>query len=168
TELQSRELSLAHSMIALGSCTMKLNATSEMLPVTWPEFAHMHPFAPREQWEGYAVLFDQLESWLSEITGFEAVSLMPNAGSQGEFTGLLTIKAYHEHHGQKNRTICLIPESAHGTNPASAIIAGMKVVPIKTNENGAIMIEDLRDKAQKHAADLSCAMITYPSTCGVF
>jgi glycine dehydrogenase len=168
TELQSRELSLAHSMIPLGSCTMKLNATSEMLPVTWPEFAHMHPFAPREQWEGYAVLFDQLESWLSEITGFEAVSLMPNAGSQGEFTGLLTIKAYHEHHGQKNRVICLIPDSAHGTNPASAIVAGMKVVPVKTNDNGAIMIEDLREKAQKHAADLSCAMITYPSTCGVF
>ncbi len=168
TELQSRELSLAHSMIALGSCTMKLNATSEMLPVTWPEFAHMHPFAPREQWEGYAVLFDQLEAWLSEITGFEAVSLMPNAGSQGEFTGLLTIKAYHEHHGNANRNICLIPESAHGTNPASAIVAGMKVVPIKTNDNGAIMIDDLRDKAQKHRENLSCAMITYPSTCGVF
>jgi len=168
SELQSRELSLAHSMIPLGSCTMKLNATSEMLPVTWPEFAHMHPFAPREQWEGYAVLFDQLEQWLSEITGFEAVSLMPNAGSQGEFSGLLTIKAYHEHHNQANRKICLIPDSAHGTNPASAIVAGMKVVPIKTNENGAIMIDDLREKAQKHADDLGCAMITYPSTCGVF
>ena len=168
TELQSRELSLAHSMIPLGSCTMKLNATSEMLPVTWPEFAHMHPFAPREQWEGYAVLFDQLEAWLCEITGFEGVSLMPNAGSQGEFTGLLTIKAYHEHHGQGNRKVCLIPDSAHGTNPASAIVAGMKVVPIKTNENGAIMIDDLRDKAQKHADDLCAAMITYPSTCGVF
>lgn len=168
TELQSRELSLAHSMIPLGSCTMKLNATSEMLPVTWPEFAHMHPFAPREQWEGYAVLFDQLEQWLSEITGFEAVSLMPNAGSQGEFTGLLTIKAYHEHQGNANRNICLIPDSAHGTNPASAIVAGMKVVPIKTNDNGAIMIDDLREKAQKHSENLSCAMITYPSTCGVF
>jgi glycine cleavage system P protein (glycine dehydrogenase) len=168
TELQSRDLSLAHSMIPLGSCTMKLNATSEMLPVTWPEFAHMHPFAPREQWEGYAVLFDQLETWLAEITGFDAISLMPNAGSQGEFTGLLTIKAYHDHHGQDQRHICLIPESAHGTNPASAIIAGMKVVPVKTNENGAIMIEDLRAKADKHADQLAAAMITYPSTCGVF
>ncbi|MEX0876179.1 MAG: aminomethyl-transferring glycine dehydrogenase, partial [Phycisphaerales bacterium] len=168
SQLQSRDLSLTHSMIPLGSCTMKLNATSEMIPVTWPEFAHMHPFAPREQWEGYAVLFDQLERWLAEITGFEAVSLMPNAGSQGEFAGLLTIKAYHEHNGQKQRDICLIPESAHGTNPASAIVAGMKVVGIKTNENGAIEIDDLRDKAQKHANDLSCAMITYPSTCGVF
>ena len=168
TELQSRELSLAHSMIPLGSCTMKLNATSEMLPVTWPEFAHMHPFAPREQWEGYAVLFDQLEQWLSEITGFEAVSLMPNAGSQGEFTGLMTIKAYHKHQGQGNRNICLIPDSAHGTNPASAIVAGLKVVPVKTNDNGAIMIDDLREKAQKHSDNLACAMITYPSTCGVF
>ncbi|MBM91934.1 MAG: glycine dehydrogenase (aminomethyl-transferring) [Phycisphaerae bacterium] len=168
TELQSRELSLAHSMIPLGSCTMKLNATSEMLPVTWPEFAHMHPFAPREQWEGYAVLFDQLEQWLSEITGFEAVSLMPNAGSQGEFTGLMTIKAYHKHQGQGNRNICLIPDSAYGTNPASAIVAGLKVVPVKTNDNGAIMIDDLREKAQKHSDNLACAMITYPSTCGVF
>ncbi len=168
SQLQSRDLSLTHSMIPLGSCTMKLNATSEMLPVTWPEFAHMHPFAPREQWEGYAVLFDQLERWLAEITGFEAVSLMPNAGSQGEFTGLLTIKAYHEHQNQKQRNICLIPESAHGTNPASAIVAGMRVVGIRTNANGAIMIDDLRDKAQKHAQELACAMITYPSTCGVF
>ncbi len=168
TELQSRELSLAHSMIPLGSCTMKLNATSEMLPVTWPEFAHMHPFAPREQWEGYAVLFDQLESWLAEITGFSAVSLMPNAGSQGEFAGLLAIKAYHDHHGQSQRTVCLIPESAHGTNPASAIVAGLKVVSVKVNEAGAIDIDDLRAKAQKHTNELAAAMITYPSTCGIF
>jgi glycine dehydrogenase len=168
TELQSRELSLAHSMIPLGSCTMKLNGTSEMLPVTWPEFAHMHPFAPREQWEGYAVLFDQLETWLAEITGFAAVSLMPNAGSQGEFSGLLTIKAYHEHNGQSQRHVCLIPESAHGTNPASAIVAGLKVVAVKVNDAGAIEIEDLRAKAQKHKDDLAAAMITYPSTCGVF
>ncbi len=168
TELQSRELSLAHSMIPLGSCTMKLNATSEMLPVTWPEFAHMHPFAPREQWEGYAVLFDQLESWLAEITGFAAVSVMPNAGSQGEFAGLLTIKAYHEHNGQGQRHVCLIPESAHGTNPASAIVAGLKVVAVKVNQAGAIEIDDLRAKAQKHKDDLAAAMITYPSTCGVF
>ena len=138
TELQSRELSLAHSMIPLGSCTMKLNATSEMMPVTWPEFAHMHPFSPREQWEGYAVLFDQLERWLAEITGFKAVSLMPNAGSQGEFAGLLTIKAYHEHNGQGQRNICLIPESAHGTNPASAIVAGLKVVAIKVDDAGGL------------------------------
>tara|TARA_R110002072_G_scaffold65908_1_gene162908 strand:- start:33234 stop:36155 length:2922 start_codon:yes stop_codon:yes gene_type:complete len=168
TELQSRELSLAHSMIPLGSCTMKLNATSEMLPVSWPEFAHMHPFAPREQWEGYAVLFDQLESWLAEITGFSAVSLMPNAGSQGEFAGLLTIKAYHDHHGQSQRTVCLIPESAHGTNPASAIVAGLKVVGVKVNEAGAIDIDDLRAKAEKHTNELAAAMITYPSTCGIF
>ncbi|MGV6815372.1 MAG: aminomethyl-transferring glycine dehydrogenase [Phycisphaerales bacterium] len=168
TELQSRELSLAHSMIPLGSCTMKLNATSEMLPVSWPEFAHMHPFAPREQWEGYAVLFEQLESWLAEITGFEAVSLMPNAGSQGEFSGLLTIKAYHHHHGQGQRNICLIPESAHGTNPASAVVAGLKVVAIKVNESGAIVIDDLRAKAEQHKDNLAAAMITYPSTCGVF
>jgi len=168
TELQSRELSLAHSMIPLGSCTMKLNATSEMLPVTWPEFAHMHPFAPREQWEGYAVLFDQLERWLAEITGFTAVSLMPNAGSQGEFAGLLTIKAYHEHEGQGQRNICLIPESAHGTNPASAVVAGLKVVAIKVNDAGAIDIDDLRAKAEKHKDDLAAAMITYPSTCGIF
>jgi len=168
TELQSRELSLAHSMIPLGSCTMKLNATSEMLPVTWPEFAHMHPFAPREQWEGYAVLFDQLESWLAEITGFAAVSLMPNAGSQGEFSGLLTIKAYHDHNGQWQRNVCLIPESAHGTNPASAIVAGLKVVAVKVNEAGAIVIDDLWAKAEKHKDDLAAAMITYPSTCGIF
>lgn len=168
SQLQSRDLSLTHSMIPLGSCTMKLNATSEMLPVTWPEFAHMHPFAPREQWEGYAVLFDQLERWLCEITGFEAFSLMPNAGSQGEFTGLLTIKAYHAHHGQGQRDICLIPDSAHGTNPASAVVAGLRVVSIKTDDNGAIMIDDLRDKARKHTNELACAMITYPSTCGVF
>ncbi len=168
TELQGRELSLAHSMIPLGSCTMKLNATSEMLPVTWPEFAHMHPFSPREQWEGYAVLFDQLENWLAEITGFTAVSLMPNAGSQGEFAGLLTIKAYHEHYGQGQRNICLIPESAHGTNPASAIVAGLKVVGVKVNDAGAIDIDDLRAKAEKHKDILAAAMITYPSTCGIF
>lgn len=166
--LQSRDLSLTHSMIPLGSCTMKLNATSEMMPVTWPQFANMHPFAPREQWEGYAEIFTQLEAWLAEITGFEAVSLQPNAGSQGEYTGLLTIKAYHEHHGNDRRDVCLIPESAHGTNPASAIVAGMRVVPVKTDETGAIVISDLRAKAEQHAETLSAAMITYPSTCGVF
>ncbi len=167
-KLQSRDLSLTHSMIPLGSCTMKLNATSEMMPVTWPEFGNMHPFAPREQWEGYAEVFTQLEAWLAEITGFSAVSLQPNAGSQGEYAGLLTIKAYHEHHGNKHRDICLIPESAHGTNPASAVIAGMRVVPVKVNEQGAIVYADLKAKAEQHADTLSCVMITYPSTCGVF
>ncbi len=167
-QLQSRDLSLTHSMIPLGSCTMKLNATSEMMPVTWPQFAHLHPFAPREQWEGYAEIFRQLEAWLSEITGFAAVSLQPNAGSQGEYAGLLTIKAYHEHHGNAHRDVCLIPESAHGTNPASAVIAGMKVVPVKVNEQGAIVFSDLKAKAEQHAETLAAAMITYPSTCGVF
>ncbi|MEM9372491.1 MAG: aminomethyl-transferring glycine dehydrogenase [Planctomycetota bacterium] len=166
--LQSRDLSLTHSMIPLGSCTMKLNATTEMMPVTWPEFAHMHPFAPREQWEGYAEVFSQLESWLAEITGFDAVSLQPNAGSQGEYTGLLTIKAYHEHHGHQSRDVCLIPESAHGTNPASAIVAGMKVVGVKVDETGAVVFDDLKAKAEQHADTLAAAMITYPSTCGVF
>ncbi len=166
--LQSRDLSLTHSMIPLGSCTMKLNATTEMMPVTWPEFAHMHPFAPREQWEGYAEVFSQLESWLAEITGFDAVSLQPNAGSQGEYTGLLTIKAFHEHHGDHDRNVCLIPESAHGTNPASAIIAGMKVVGVKVDETGAVVFDDLKAKAEQHAGTLAAAMITYPSTCGVF
>ncbi len=167
-QLQSRDLSLTHSMIPLGSCTMKLNATSEMIPVTWPQFGNMHPFAPREQWEGYAEIFAQLEAWLAEITGFSAVSLQPNAGSQGEYAGLLVIKAYHEHHGNAHRDVCLIPESAHGTNPASAVIAGMKVVPVKVNEQGAIVFSDLKAKAEQHADTLSCAMITYPSTCGVF
>jgi glycine dehydrogenase len=167
-KLQSRDLSLTHSMIALGSCTMKLNATSEMMPVTWPEFANMHPFAPREQWEGYAEVFAQLEAWLAEITGFTAVSLQPNAGSQGEYAGLLVIKAYHEHRGDHHRDVCLIPESAHGTNPASAIVAGMKVVPVKVDETGAIVFSDLKAKAEQHAGALSAAMITYPSTCGVF
>ncbi len=167
-QLQSRDLSLTHSMIPLGSCTMKLNATSEMIPVTWSSVANIHPFAPREQWDGYASMFRDLEDWLGEITGFSAVSLMPNAGSQGEYTGLLAIKAYHEHHGQHNRTKCLIPESAHGTNPASAVIAGMDVVAVKVDERGAIVFDDLRAKAEQHKDTLAAAMITYPSTCGVF
>tara|TARA_R110000868_G_scaffold411617_1_gene706258 strand:- start:342677 stop:345616 length:2940 start_codon:yes stop_codon:yes gene_type:complete len=168
SELQSRELSLAHSMIALGSCTMKLNATSEMVPVSWREFAHMHPFAPAEQCGGYFELFEQLEAWLAEITGFEAVSLMPNAGSQGEYAGLLAIKAYHESRGDLQRNVCLIPNSAHGTNPASAVIAGMKVVGVKVDETGAIVFDDLVAQAKKYQDTLSAAMITYPSTCGVF
>ncbi|MFK7758756.1 MAG: aminomethyl-transferring glycine dehydrogenase [Phycisphaerales bacterium] len=168
SELQSRELSLAHSMIPLGSCTMKLNSTSEMIPVSWKEFAHMHPFAPADQCSGYFEMFEQLEAWLAEITGFEAVSLMPNAGSQGEYTGLLTIRAYHEHRGDTARNACLIPQSAHGTNPASAVIAGMKVVPVKVDETGTIVFEDLVAQAEKYKDTLAAAMITYPSTCGVF
>jgi glycine cleavage system P protein (glycine dehydrogenase) len=168
SELQSRELSLAHSMIPLGSCTMKLNATSEMIPVSWREFAHMHPFAPADQCEGYFELFKQLEAWLAEITGFEAVSLMPNAGSQGEYAGLLAIKAYHENRNDTQRNVCLIPTSAHGTNPASAVVAGMKVVGVKVDESGTIVFEDLVAQAKKHKDTLAAAMITYPSTCGVF
>ncbi len=167
-KLQSRELSLAHSMIPLGSCTMKLNATTEMIPVTWPQFAHLHPFAPASQTKGYTELTTQLESWLAEITGFQAVSLQPNAGSQGEFAGLLAIRAYHDANNQPNRTICLIPNSAHGTNPASAITAGMKVVGVKVADTGAIDVDDLKAKAEQHRENLGAVMITYPSTCGVF
>ncbi len=167
-KLQSRDLSLAHSMIPLGSCTMKLNATSEMIPVTWPEFARIHPFAPADQQKGYHILFNQLESWLAEITGFAAVSLQPNAGSQGEYAGLLAIHAYHESRGDKHRDICLIPSSAHGTNPASAITAGMHVVGVRCDDHGNIDLEDLKAKAESHAKQLAAIMITYPSTHGVF
>jgi glycine dehydrogenase len=167
-KLESRDLSLCHSMIPLGSCTMKLNATSEMIPVTWPEFAHLHPFAPAEQADGYFDLFEQLESWLAEMTGFSAVSLQPNAGSQGEYAGLLTIRAYHESNGEGHRNICLIPISAHGTNPASAVIAGMKVVAVACDRYGNIDSDDLQAKAEQHAENLAAIMITYPSTHGVF
>ncbi|HEX8523254.1 MAG TPA: aminomethyl-transferring glycine dehydrogenase [Tepidisphaeraceae bacterium] len=166
--LESRDLSLTTSMIPLGSCTMKLNATSEMFPVTWPEFSRMHPFAPADQTKGYAEVFENLERWLAEITGFAAVSLQPNAGSQGEYAGLLAIRAYHDARGEGNRSVCLIPTSAHGTNPASAVVAGMKVVPVATDANGSIELSDLRKKASEHAANLACLMITYPSTHGVF
>ncbi len=166
--LQSRDLSLAHSMIPLGSCTMKLNGTSEMLPVTWPEFARLHPFAPPDQTKGYWKLFKDLEKWLAQITGFSAVSLQPNAGSQGELAGLLAIRAYHESNGQRNRNVCLIPTSAHGTNPASAVLAGMNVVPVACDSNGSIEIPDLKAKAEGHKDDLAALMITYPSTHGVF
>jgi glycine dehydrogenase len=166
--LENRDFSLAHGMIALGSCTMKLNATTEMIPVTWPEFGRIHPFAPREQTAGYTELFEQLESWLAEITGFAAVSLQPNAGSQGEFSGLLVIRAYHRSRGEGHRTTCLIPVSAHGTNPASAVMAGMEVVPVRTDADGNIDVDDLRTKAEKHADTLGATMITYPSTHGVF
>ena len=167
-KLESRDLSLCTSMIPLGSCTMKLNATVEMLPVTWRKVGNIHPFAPTDQARGYQTMFRQLESWLAEITGLAAVSLQPNAGSQGEFAGLLTIRGYHHARGEINRRICLIPVSAHGTNPASAVMAGMKVVPVACDADGNIDVADLRAKAQQHAEDLSCAMITYPSTHGVF
>ena len=166
--LESKDLSLCHSMIPLGSCTMKLNATSELLPVTWPEFGQIHPFAPREQWTGYAELFRTLERWLENITGFAAVSLQPNAGSQGEYAGLMAIRAYHASRGESRRTTCLIPESAHGTNPASAVVAGMKVVPVKCDAGGNIDLADMRAKAGAHASDLAACMVTYPSTHGVF
>ncbi|MBP8002361.1 MAG: aminomethyl-transferring glycine dehydrogenase [Chloroflexi bacterium] len=168
TQLQSKDLSLAHSMISLGSCTMKLNATSEMMPVTWPEFGALHPFAPKAQAQGYQQMFHNLETWLAEITGFHACSLQPNAGSQGEYTGLLTIRAYHHAHGNDHRHVCLIPASAHGTNPASAVMAGMQVVVVKTDDNGNIDVADLRAKAAQHSHDLSALMVTYPSTHGVF
>jgi glycine dehydrogenase len=167
-KLESRDLSLAQSMISLGSCTMKLNATSEMIPVTWPEFGRMHPYAPADQWRGYAELFGRLEEWLAEITGLAAVSLQPNAGSQGEYAGLLAIRAYHESRGEGKRNVCLIPVSAHGTNPASAVIAGMKVVAVACDDKGNVDVDDLRAKAREHRSDLACLMITYPSTHGVF
>jgi glycine dehydrogenase len=166
--LESRDLSLTASMIPLGSCTMKLNAAAEMFPVSWPEFAKIHPFAPVKQTRGYQMLFQQLEDWLSEITGFEGISLQPNAGSQGEYAGLLVIRAYHESRGDAHRNVCLIPTSAHGTNPASAVMAGMTVVAVACDTNGNIDIADLKSKAEAHKADLSCLMITYPSTHGVF
>jgi glycine dehydrogenase len=167
-KLMSRDLSLAQSMIPLGSCTMKLNATSEMLPVTWPEFGRMHPFAPADQTKGYQELFKQLETWLAEITGFAGVSLQPNAGSAGEYAGLLVIRAYHESRGDHHRTVCLIPTSAHGTNPASAVVAGLKVVPVACDEQGDVDVADLEKKAREHEKNLAALMVTYPSTHGVF
>ena len=166
--LESKDLSLCHSMIALGSCTMKLNATTEMIPVTWPEFGKIHPFAPADQVSGYYTVFNELDKWLSEITGFAAMSLQPNAGAQGEYAGLMVIRAYHQDRGDHHRNIALIPSSAHGTNPASAAMAGMKIVVVKSLENGNIDVEDLKAKAELHAENLSCLMVTYPSTHGVF
>ncbi len=167
-QLSSKDLSLVQSMISLGSCTMKLNGTSEMLPVTWPEFGSLHPFAPADQTRGYAEMFARLEDWLAKITGFAAVSLQPNAGSQGEYAGLLAIRAYHESRGQGDRTICLIPVSAHGTNPASAAVAGLTVVPVACDADGNVDAADLTAKAEKHKDRLGVLMITYPSTHGVF
>jgi glycine dehydrogenase len=166
--LEAKDLSLCHSMISLGSCTMKLNSTSEMFPVSWPEFGKLHPFAPPEQTRGYAKLFKNLEAWLSDITGFAGVSLQPNAGSQGEYAGLLVIRAYHEARGQGHRHICLIPTSAHGTNPASAAMCGFTVVPVACDAQGNIDVADLTAKATAHSGDLAALMITYPSTHGVF
>ncbi len=166
--LQGRDLSLTTSMIPLGSCTMKLNATSEMIPVTWPAFANLHPFAPAEQSKGYNLLIQDLDRWLSDITGFAAMSLQPNAGSQGEYAGLLVLRAYHHSRGDQHRDICLIPVSAHGTNPASAVMAGFQVVPVACNDRGDIDLADLKAKAAKHADKLGALMITYPSTHGVF
>jgi glycine dehydrogenase len=166
--LESRDLSLCQSMIPLGSCTMKLNATVEMLPVTWPEFSRLHPFAPRSQAAGYAQIFDELSGMLAEITGFAGVSLQPNAGAQGEYAGLLVIRKWLEARGESSRNVCLIPQSAHGTNPASAAMAGFKIVVVKTDENGNVDVGDLEAKAKAHSKDLAALMVTYPSTHGVF
>jgi glycine dehydrogenase len=167
-KLSDKDIALDRAMIPLGSCTMKLNATAEMLPVTWPEFAHIHPFAPQEQTLGYRKLISDLEAMLSEVTGYDAISLQPNAGSQGEYAGLLAIKDYHESRGDTHRNICLIPSSAHGTNPASAQMCGMKVVVVACDNQGNVDIADLKEKAETHSDNLSAIMVTYPSTHGVF
>ena len=166
--LENKDLSLVHSMISLGSCTMKLNATAEMIPVTWPEFGNIHPFAPQNQAEGYQELFKNLNDWLCEVTGFAQMSLQPNSGAQGEYAGLMVIRAYHESRGDSHRNIALIPSSAHGTNPASAVMAGMQVVVTKCDEKGNIDVADLKAKAEQYSANLACLMVTYPSTHGVF
>ncbi len=166
--LSQKDLSLTTSMIPLGSCTMKLNAAAELMPVSLPGFAGMHPFAPVEQAAGYAVVIDELSAWLCEITGFAAMSLQPNSGASGEYAGLLAIRAYHESRGEAHRTVCLIPDSAHGTNPASAVMAGMQVVPVKTRADGTVDLDDLTAKADLHADRLAALMVTYPSTFGVF
>ena len=167
-KLENRDLDLTHSMISLGSCTMKLNATAEMIPLTWPEFGKIHPFVPEEQAAGYHQLFDELDAWLSEITGFSKVSLQPNSGAQGEYTGLMTIRGYHIANNDSQRNVTIVPSSAHGTNPASAVMAGMEVVVTKCDEKGNIDLDDLREKAEKYSDRLSALMVTYPSTHGVF
>jgi glycine dehydrogenase len=168
TGLQNKDLSLADAMIPLGSCTMKLNATTEMIPVTWPEFGNIHPFVPLDQAKGYAILFKELEYALSEATGFDRISLQPNSGAQGEYTGLRVIKSYLESIGQGHRDVCIIPVSAHGTNPASAAMCGMQVVTVKCEESGNLDLADLKAKVEKHKDKLAATMITYPSTYGVF
>jgi glycine dehydrogenase len=167
-KLSDRDLALDRAMIPLGSCTMKLNATAEMIPLTWPEFAQLHPFAPREQAKGYHAMFARLERWLCDITGYDAMSLQPNSGAQGEYAGLLAIRGYHASRGEPHRQVCLIPSSAHGTNPASASMAGMEVVVVACDARGDVDVEDLRAKAAQHAKNLAAIMITYPSTHGVF
>ncbi|MEK7748563.1 MAG: aminomethyl-transferring glycine dehydrogenase subunit GcvPB, partial [Bacteroidota bacterium] len=166
--LENKDLSLMHSMIPLGSCTMKLNAASELMPITWKEFSRIHPFVPLNQAEGYAEVFEHLEQYLCEITGFAACSLQPNSGAQGEYAGLLVIRAYHHGRGQTNRKVALIPQSAHGTNPASAVMAGMQVVVVKCDQRGNIEVNDLKAKAGQYKNDLAALMVTYPSTHGVF
>ncbi|OQR30691.1 glycine dehydrogenase (aminomethyl-transferring) [Pseudomonas sp. T] len=167
-QLEGKDLALNQSMIPLGSCTMKLNATSEMIPITWPEFASLHPFVPREQAEGYRLMIEELESWLCAITGFDAICMQPNSGAQGEYAGLLAIRKYHESRGDAHRNICLIPSSAHGTNPASAIMASMRVVIVECDKGGNVDLDDLKRKAAEAGEQLSCLMITYPSTHGVY
>lgn len=162
--LENKDLSLVHSMISLGSCTMKLNAASEMIPVTWAEFSNLHPFVPTNQTEGYQQIFKELEAYLSEITGFEACSLQPNSGAQGEYTGLLTIKAYHDDRKESHRNVALIPSSAHGTNPASAVMCGMEVVVVACDEKGNVDMSDLNLKVDQYKERLACLMVTYPST----
>ena len=166
--LQAKDIALDRAMIPLGSCTMKLNATTEMIPITWRQFSHMHPFAPLDQTQGYQQLFEELEEMLCEVTGFDAVSLQPNAGSQGEFAGLLVIRKYHSSRGEAHRNVCLIPASSHGTNPASAHMAGMKVIVVACDDAGNVDVADLKAKAAEQAANLAALMITYPSTHGVF
>ncbi|NDG43069.1 MAG: glycine dehydrogenase (aminomethyl-transferring), partial [Betaproteobacteria bacterium] len=166
--LSDKDLALDRSMIPLGSCTMKLNATSEMIPITWPEFADIHPFAPADQRAGYAELNDQLCALLAQATGYVGISLQPNAGSQGEYAGLLAIRGWHASRGESHRSICLIPESAHGTNPASAQMAGMQVVVVKCDVQGNVDLADLKTQCERHSMNLAAVMITYPSTYGVF
>ena len=167
-KLEDKDIALNRSMIALGSCTMKLNAVAEMIPVTWPEFGGIHPFAPLDQAKGYSKMFDDLEDMLTEITGFSGVSLQPNAGAQGEYAGLMVIRKFHLNNGDKDRNICLIPSSAHGTNPASAQMAGMKVVVVNCDKDGNVDIDDLSKKAEENSKQLAALMVTYPSTHGVF
>ncbi len=167
-QLENKDLALNAAMIPLGSCTMKLNATSEMIPITWPEFANLHPFAPREQAEGYRLMIEELESWLCTITGFDAICMQPNSGAQGEYAGLLAIRKYHESRGDAHRNICLIPSSAHGTNPASAQMASMRVVIVECDDQGNVDLDDLKKKAAEAGEQLSCLMATYPSTHGVY
>jgi glycine dehydrogenase len=166
--LENKDISLTRSMIPLGSCTMKLNAAAEMIPVSWPEFARMHPFAPAEQVKGYTAMLNELSQWLTECTGYDAMSLQPNSGAQGEYAGLMAIRRYHRARGEAHRNICLIPTSAHGTNPASAVMAGMKVVLVACDDNGNVDMQDLKKKTELHSAYLAAIMVTYPSTHGVF